>query len=72
MTNIVVWEIKQFIYNLECFYRLGTNYNDDEEINNLLYYNAKVIARTESKQGALILYFTGKYHNLDFMGEILE
>ena len=32
------------------------------------------MAIAESKQGALILekYFTGKYHDLDLMGEILE
>jgi len=66
-------EIKQFIYNLEHFYTKETSYNN-RQIDWLLYYNAKVIARAESKKGALKLekYFTGKYHDLDFMGEILE
>ena len=64
-------EIPIFIKKLERFYAKETKYNN-RQIDWLLYHNAKVIARTESKQGALILYFTGKYHNLDFMGEILE
>ena len=66
-------EIKQFIYNLKRFYESETKYNN-RQIDNLLYYNAKVIARAESKQGALKLekHFTGIYHDLDFMGEILE
>ena len=66
-------EIPIFIKKLERFYAKETKYNN-RQIDWLLYCNTKVIARTESKKGALKLekHFTGIYHDLDFMGEILE
>lgn len=66
-------EIPIFIKKLERFYAKETKYNN-RQIDWLLYHNTKVIARTESKKGALKLekHFTGIYHDLDFMGEILE
>jgi hypothetical protein len=69
----IVKEIPIFIKKLERFYATETKYNN-RQIDWLLYCNTKVIARTESKKSALKLekYFTGIYHDLDFMGEILE
>ena len=69
----IVKEIPIFIKKLERFYESETKYNN-RQIDNLLYYNAKVIARAESKQGALKLekHFNGIYHDLDIMGEIME
>ncbi|MEG0181589.1 MAG: hypothetical protein RSD00_03175 [Bacilli bacterium] len=64
---------REFISNLKKFYELETNYTV-KEIENLLYYNADVIARSETIAGARKLekHFTSKYHHLDFFGEILE
>lgn len=69
----VAKEIPIFIGNLKRFYAKETKYNN-RQIDWLLYHNTKVIARTESKKGALKLekHFNGIYHDLDIMGEILE
>jgi len=66
-------EIRVFVSNLKLFYELETNYTA-KEIEYLLYYNASVIARCKSLQGARKLekQFTTNYHNMDFYGEILE
>lgn len=66
-------EIRNFIYRLECFYKLETSYTK-KMIEELLYYNAEIIARCESKKQAIELekFYTSNYHGLDFMGEILE
>lgn len=72
-TKSVSKEIRTFIFKLKEFYELETSYTADE-IDYILYYNASVIARCNTLQGARKLekHFTTKYHNLDFMGEILE
>lgn len=72
-TKSVSKDIKAFIGKLKVFYELETSYTADE-IDYLLYYNASIIARCESLQGARELekHFTTKYHHNDFMGEILE
>lgn len=72
-TKSVSKDIRAFIGKLKVFYELETSYTA-EEIDYLLYYNASVIGRCESIQGARKLekYFTTEYHNLDFYGEILE
>lgn len=72
-TSSVAKHIREFINKLKVFYELETSYTS-KEIDYLLYYNASIIARCESLQGARKLekYFTTKYHHNDFMGEILE
>lgn len=69
----VAKHIRQFIFNLKAFYELETSYTF-EEIDYLLYYNASVIARCESKEVARKLeqHFTSHYHDLDSYGEILD
>lgn len=64
---------REFIFNLKKFYELETDYTA-KEIDYLLYYNADVIARCESREGAYILekYYTSKYNWNDSIGEILE
>lgn len=71
--NNVAKDIRAFIGKLKVFYELETSYTA-KEIDYLLYYNASIIARCESLQGARKLekHFTTKYHHNDFMGEILE
>ncbi len=71
--NNVSKDIRAFVGKLKVFYELETSYTA-KEIDYLLYYNAEIIARCESLQGARKLekYFTTEYHNLDFYGEILE
>ena len=66
-------DIKSFIGKLKVFYQLETSYTP-KQIDYLLYYNASVICRCESLQGARKLekHFTTHYHELDFLGEILE
>lgn len=72
-TSSVAKHIRAFINKLKVFYELETSYTA-KEIDYLLYYNASIIARCESLQGARKLekHFTTKYHHNDFMGEILE
>lgn len=72
-TKSVAKHIREFIFKLKVFYELETSYTADE-IDYLLYYNASVIARCESLQGARKLekHFTTKYHHNDFIGDILE
>ena len=64
---------REFIFNLKNFYEQETNYTD-KEIDYLLYYNADVIARCESREGAYKLekHLNSNYHYLDSLGEILE
>lgn len=66
-------EIRDFIKKLKTFYEIETNYTD-EEVDYMLYYNAKIIARCDSEytMRKLEKYFTSQYHNLDFFGEILD
>lgn len=66
-------DIRNFIYNLERFYRLETRYTI-KDIDELLYYNATVITRCTTLETARKLekYLTNNYHSLDFIGEILE
>lgn len=69
----VAKNIREFISNLKNFYEQETNYTD-KEIDYLLYYNANVIARCESREGAYKLekHLNSNYHYLDSFGEILE
>lgn len=66
-------DIRAFISKLKLFYELEMNYTP-KRIDYLLYYNASIIARCESLQGARKLekHLTTHYHSLDFYGEILE
>lgn len=66
-------EIREFIKKLNKFLELETDLTT-KEIDNYLYFNAEIIYRCESLQGARKLekYFTSQYHHLDFWGEILE
>ena len=66
-------EIRAFIGKLKLFYDLETSYTH-EEIDYLLYYNAKIIARCESynTMRKLEKYFTSQYHDLEFWGDILD
>lgn len=66
-------EIRTFICKLKLFYELETSYTH-EEIDYLLYYNAKIIARCESynTMRKLEKYFTSQYHDLEFLGDILD
>lgn len=66
-------EIRAFIGKLKLFYELETSYTA-KEIDYLLYYNAEIIGRCKSLQGARKLeeHLTTEYHHKDFMGEILE
>lgn len=65
--------IRKFIGNFKNFLELEINYTA-KEIDYLLYYNANVIARCESRDGAYKLekHLNSKYHYLDSFGEILE
>ena len=52
-----------------------SNYSyTDEEVDYLLYYNAKIISRCESynTMRKLEKYFTSQYHDLEFWGDILD
>ena len=71
--KLVAKHIREFIQNLKTFYILETTLTATE-IDQLLYYNAKVVARAESKQGARTLEkaYTTQYHQLDFYGDILD
>lgn len=72
-TKCVAKDIREFINNLKLFYMIETDYTATE-IDFLLYYNANVVARAESLEGARALEkaYTTRYHNLDFYGDILE
>ncbi|CEN23726.1 Uncharacterised protein [[Clostridium] sordellii] len=65
--------IREFIEKIKVFYNQETNYTVNE-IDYLLYYNANVIARCESREGAYKLekHLNSKYHYLDSFGEILQ
>ncbi|MDY5213262.1 hypothetical protein [Intestinibacter sp.] len=66
-------EIRAFIGKIKLFYELETSYTD-EEVDYLLYYNAKIISRCESynTMRKLEKYFTSQYHDLEFWGDILD
>ena len=69
----VAKHIRQFIRKLKAFYILETMLSATE-IDNLLYYNATVITRAQSRETARTIEraFTTRYHYLDFYGDTLD